>query len=104
MDYLYRPISYTPSRTKADSDGKIRMIMAHKDPGFHNWIDTCGFERGVLANRNQATDQITEFDTRVVKHADLARELPADSAKVTSEERTAQMQRRFYAISRRYMF
>jgi hypothetical protein len=104
MDYLYRPISYTPSRTRVDSDGRIRMVMAHKDPGFHNWIDTCGFEQGVLANRNQATDHITEFATRVVKHADLARELPADSARVAPEERTAQMQRRFYAISRRYMF
>ena len=27
MDYLYRPVSYTPSRTKVDSDGKVRLIF-----------------------------------------------------------------------------
>lgn len=25
MDYLYRPVSYTPSRTAVDSDGKVRL-------------------------------------------------------------------------------
>ena len=43
MDYLYRPVSYTPSRTKVDSDGKVRLILCHDDPGYHNWLDTQGF-------------------------------------------------------------
>ncbi len=46
MDYLYRPVSYTPSRTKTDRDGRIRLVIAHGDPGVHNWLDTQGFERG----------------------------------------------------------
>lgn len=104
MDYLYRPVSYTPSRTRIDSDGKIRMVMAHKDPGFHNWIDTSGLEQGMVVNRNQETDHITEFRTRVVKHAELERLMPADSARVTAEERIEQMRMRFHAILRRYLF
>ena len=103
MDFLYRPVSYTPSRTKVDSDGRIRLIMAHSDPGYHNWLDTCGFQRGMLANRNQGTDQITEFRTTVVKHAELDRHMPADAARITPEERSAQMLLRFHAIQRRYM-
>jgi hypothetical protein len=102
MDFLYRPVSYSPARTKTDSDGKIRMVLAHKDPGFHNWIDTQGFERGMLCNRNNFTGAKTEFRTKLVKHADLADVLPADSAKVTPEERTQQMLQRFHAIQRRY--
>ncbi len=102
MDYLYRPISYTPSRATADSDGKMRMVMAHSDPGFHNWIDTSGLNQGMLVNRNQGTDQITEFETKVVKHAELDRHMPADSARVSTEERAAQMRARFHAIQRRY--
>jgi hypothetical protein len=102
MDYLYRPVSYTPSRTKVDGDGKIRMVMAHKDPGFHNWIDTSGFERGFLVNRNQATDHITEFNTRVVKHAELDRQMPAHSPRVTAEERRQQLWARFNGIRLRY--
>ena len=104
MDYLYRPVSYTPSRTKVDGDGKIRMVMAHKDPGFNNWIDTSGFESGMLVNRNQGTDHITTFETQVVKHVDLPRYLPSDSARVTPEERLEQMRQRFHSILRRYCF
>ena len=52
MDYLYRPVSYTPSRTKVDGDGRIRLVMAHRDPGAHNWLDTQGFARGNLTYRH----------------------------------------------------
>jgi len=102
MDFLYRPVSYTPSRTSVDSDGKVRLVMAHADPGFHNWLDTSGFEQGITVNRNQATDFITEFRTRVVRYADLDREMPADSARVTPERRSEMMRERFHAIQRRY--
>jgi hypothetical protein len=44
MDFLYRPVSYTPSRASVDNDGKVGLILAHQDPGLHNWIDTQGFE------------------------------------------------------------
>ena len=103
MDYLYRPVSYTPSRTRIDSDGKIRLVMAHRDPGFHNWLDTSGLEQGIAVNRNQATDRITEFRTRVVKHADLDRIMPPDSARVTPDARSDMLRTRFRAIQRRYM-
>jgi hypothetical protein len=102
MEFLYRPISYSPARTKTDSDGKIRMVLAHKDPGFHNWIDTQGFERGMLCNRNNFTGQKTEFRTQLVKHDALADVLPADSARVTPEERSELMLLRFHSILRRY--
>ena len=101
MDYLYRPVSYSPARTKVDSDGKIRLILAHRDPGYHNWMDTQGFERGVVCNRNMLTDHYTEFHTRLVKLDDLPSVLPADSARVTAEQRTQQMWERFHSIQRR---
>jgi hypothetical protein len=103
MDYLYRPVSYSPARTRVDSDGIIRMILAPTDPGFHNWIDTQGFERGHLCNRNMLTDRMTEFHTMVVKQSELARHLPADTARSTPAERSQQMQQRFHSILRRYL-
>ncbi|TAL04276.1 MAG: DUF1214 domain-containing protein [Rhodospirillaceae bacterium] len=102
MDYLYRPVSYTPSRTTVDSDGKIRMILCHDDPGYHNWMDTQGFEKGHLANRNIFSDVGTVFRTQVVKRSELARVLPADTARVTPEERALQLRERFHAILQRY--
>ncbi|MBW8753219.1 MAG: DUF1214 domain-containing protein [Sphingomonadales bacterium] len=103
MDYLYRPVSYSPARVKADGDGKIRMVLAHRDPGFHNWIDTCGFAQGEICNRNMLTDQATEFRTTLVKHEALAAAMPPDSPRVTPEQRTGQMHERFHSITRRYL-
>jgi hypothetical protein len=104
MDYLYRPVSYSPARTKVDSDGKIRIVVAHSDPGFHNWMDTQGFEMGHIGARNNFTSEGTNYRCNVVKHADLDRHLPADTDRVTPEERRDQMLRRFHSILRRYNF
>ena len=52
MDYLYRPVSMTPSQARVDADGRIRLILAHDDPGYANWIDTQGFARGNLTYRH----------------------------------------------------
>jgi hypothetical protein len=102
MDYLYRPISYTPSRTKVDGDGRIRLILAHDDPGYHNWVDTQGFVRGNLSYRHLGGEGHTPLTTRLVKRADLAAALPADSARVSREERVEQLWSRFNGVRQRY--
>lgn len=102
MDFLYRPVSYTPSRTTVDGDGTVRVILAHTDPGVRNWMDTQGFERGNVTYRHMLEGAPVALRTRVVKHAALADVLPADTATATAEERTAQMWTRFTAIRQRY--
>lgn len=102
MDYLYRPVSLTPSRTTVDVDGKVRLILAHADPGYHNWLDTQGFRRGHLTYRSLLGSAPTAFSTRRVKTADLAGALPSASATVTPEQRSAQLKARFNGIRLRY--
>lgn len=102
MDYLYRPVSTTPSRASADSDGKVRLVLAHGDPGFHNWLDTQGFAEGGLTYRNLMTSAQTDLRTRLVKRANLGSALPEDSVRVTPDERRAQMLARFHGVRRRY--
>jgi Protein of unknown function (DUF1214) len=102
MDYLYRPVSYTPSRASVDGDGKVRLIMAHRDPGYHNWMDTQGFERGNVTYRHMLEGEPVPLGTAVVKHADLANALPSDTATVTEAERTTAMWLRFNGIRLRY--
>ncbi|HTU99086.1 MAG TPA: hypothetical protein VMF13_01000, partial [Luteitalea sp.] len=103
MDYLYRPVSYTPSRTKADRDGRIRLVMTQRDPGVHNWLDTQGFSRGNVTYRHMLEGQPAVLDTRVVKFDEVLGALPADTAKVSPAERSAAMWERFHAIRRRYV-
>jgi hypothetical protein len=102
MDYLYRPVSYTPSRTAVDGDGKVRLVLAHDDPGYHNWIDTQGFEQGNVTYRHMLEGAPADLHTRVVKRAHLAEALPSGTATVTAAERTAQMWARFNGIRQRF--
>jgi len=104
MDYLYRPVSYTPSRVKTDGDGRIRLVIAHSDPHVHNWLDTQGFTRGNLTYRHMLEGQPAVLNTRTVKHDELRSALPADTAMVSDAERTVAMWERFHGIRRRYVF
>jgi hypothetical protein len=104
MDYLYRPVSYTPSRTKVDNDGKVRLILSHDDPGYHNWVDTQGFVRGNITYRNLMSTASTRFRTQLVKRSQLATALPADTVKLSAEERAAQLHARFDSVRQRYSF
>jgi hypothetical protein len=100
MDYFYRSVSYTPSRARVDPDGKVRLVLSHDDCGYHNWLDTQGFELGNLTYRNMPGTTPTDLRTRLVKRAQLAAAMPADAVRATSAERTTQLLARFAAIRR----
>lgn len=102
MDYRYRPVSYTPSRTTVDRDGKVRLILSHDDCGYHNWLDTQGFARGNLTYRCFGSAPPTTFCTELIKRAALTAALPTDSKMTNGDQRLAQMHERFATISRRY--
>ena len=73
MDFLYRAVSYTPARTKVDTDDVVRLVLAHDDPGVHNWLDTQGFSNGNLTYRNLMSQNVATFRTRLVKRAERSR-------------------------------
>ncbi|KUI28082.1 DUF1214 domain-containing protein [Mycobacterium sp. GA-2829] len=102
MDYLYRPVSYTPSRTVTDADGTNRIVLAHDDPGYHNWLDTQGFRRGNVTYRHMLTGAPAALRTHIVARADLAEALPPHTATVTPQQRTEAMWARFNGVRSRH--
>lgn len=102
MDYLYRPVSYTPARTKVDGDGVVRLVIAHDDPGVHNWLDTQGFSNGNLTYRNLMSQNPARFRTRLVRRSELLDALPSDTAMVSADQRVQQMLERFHGVKLRY--
>lgn len=100
FDYLYRAVSYTPSRVELDSDGMVRLILCAKDPGYANWLDSCGFEQGNFAVRTLMSNTGPRIDTLVVNQANLASYLPDNSPRVTTLERQTRMLERFHGIQR----
>ena len=102
MDFLYRAVSYTPARTKVDTDDVVRLVLAHDDPGVHNWLDTQGFSNGNLTYRNLMSQNVARFRTRLVKRAEVLAALPPGTAMVSSGERMKQMADRYHSIKLRY--
>ena len=47
-DYRYRPGSLNRAQMKSDDQGRFRFVVAHRDPGVDNWLDTEGRGRGVV--------------------------------------------------------
>src|SRR5262249_34023624 len=47
-DFANRAVSRNRVQTKLERDGSFRMILAHRDPGRPNWIDTEGRPFGLV--------------------------------------------------------
>jgi hypothetical protein len=85
-----------------DSDGVVRLVIAHDDPGVHNWLDTQGFSNGNLTYRNLMSQNLARFRTRLVQRSELLDALPSDSVMVSEGERVQQMLDRYHSIKLRY--
>ena len=48
FDFNNRRISLNRKQTVLESDGSFRMVIAHRDPGVPNWLDTEGRPFGMV--------------------------------------------------------
>jgi hypothetical protein len=85
-----------------DSDGLVRVVLCGRDPGISNWLDTAGYSNGAMILRCVRTATAPTPATRVVTFGDIASALPADTARVTADERTANLERRRRAVHERF--
>jgi hypothetical protein len=74
-------------------DGVFRIVLSLQDPGVHNWLDTMGLHQGVVILRFAGAQSPVAPTARLVKLADVERELP-DARRVGSDERRAQIAQR----------
>jgi len=51
LDYRYFNICINKGSAKYNSDGGVKVIVTHKDPGLPNWIETCGHNEGTMCWR-----------------------------------------------------
>lgn len=51
LDYRYFTIAINKHTAIKNKDGKVRIIVAHSDPGLPNWIDTCSHNEGTMCLR-----------------------------------------------------
>ena len=66
FDFMHYHTHVNHETAVADDAGQVRIVVAGRDPGVPNWLDTAGHARGGLALRWVGADQIPEPSTRVV--------------------------------------
>ena len=48
LDYRYHRVSLNHTQVALEGDGTFRVVLAHRDPGVSNWIDTAGHREGIV--------------------------------------------------------
>jgi hypothetical protein len=102
IDYGNRQSSLNGYQAVVDDDGKVRVVVAHNDPGLANWLDTAEHSEGPIILRCVRTETAPVPITRVVPFDTLAEELPNDTRWVSPSERNAAIEIRRKAVSRRF--
>jgi len=74
LDYANRQVSRNRAQTTVEADGSFEVVLAHRDPGHPNWIDTEGRAFGLVFWRYMLPDgEIETPVARVVPFAQIAR-------------------------------
>jgi hypothetical protein len=99
-----RQVCLNGSQTAWNADGTAGFVIAARDPGVANWLDTAGLQEGFAIIRWQAVSpQLTAEglirDFRVVRLADIA--AMSGLARVTPQQRAATVSARAAAYDTR---
>lgn len=102
IDPSHRHSSLNGAQARKDADGKYRVVIAHRDPGVANWLDTAGHRRGNLTFRYVRTQDRPAATIRVAPLEEILAALPEDAPRVTPAQRAERIAGRARAYSRRY--
>jgi hypothetical protein len=102
IDYGNHQSSLNGFQAVADDDGQVRVVVAHEDPGVANWLDTAGHSEGPIILRCVRTETAPVPTTKVVPFDRLAEALPPGTRRFSPGERSAAIDVRRRAVSRRF--
>ena len=58
LDYRYHRVSLNHAQIVSERDGSWRLVVAHRDPGLPNWIETAGHREGIVFCRWLQADEL----------------------------------------------
>lgn len=101
-DLAHAQTSLNDTQAHTDSDGVVRAVVCHQDPGVPNWIDTEGRPVGMCIYRWVGASSMPVADAAVVPLAELRLHLPGGHPAVTPDERRLRMDARRRGVHRRF--
>ena len=106
LDFANHQSSLNAFQAHRDPDNVLRYVIAHRDPGVANWVDTTGQPEGYMTVRwaysEKPKDDWPWATARRVPFDGIARHLPPGTARVTAEQRRAAIAVRQEHVQRRY--
>ena len=107
LDFESYQSSLNAGQMEVLEDGVYRWVVAHKDPGVFNWLDTTGLKHGYLTVRYTYKEQPEKslWPTLTVKKVPLAgvgQYLPSDYKQITQQDREEAILMRHRHVQRRY--
>ena len=70
-DYRYLKVALNSAHTTLEKDGTFRIVLAHRDPGVPNWIETAGHRQGQICLRALLCREPLSITFRKVKLSEL---------------------------------
>ncbi|MBK9666224.1 MAG: hypothetical protein IPO61_10910 [Gammaproteobacteria bacterium] len=106
LDFSNYQSSLNGVQAHRDADNVIRYVIAHRDPGVHNWVDTTGQPEGYIGVRwaysKMPTENLPWSVVKKVPFNEVMQHLPADTRMVTPQERRHAIAIRQEHVQRRY--
>lgn len=104
FEYARRTGGFNHTQAFIGSDGRVRAVLADRDPGVPNWIDTDGRTEGLLTFRWfwAKGDNPPTPTTQVVPLDEVRSRYPADTPTVTPEARAETIRRHREHLSWRF--
>jgi hypothetical protein len=107
FDYANRITSLNGFQSERDADGAIRYVIAHRDPGVANWLDTTGHPEGYMAPRWAYFEKPPETQWPTIRATkvrvdEIRSHLPPGTRRVSPDERRRQIEIRQRHVQRRF--
>lgn len=71
LDYSHHKIHFNKYTAAYEADGSIKIVVAHRDPGHANWVETAGHNMGTLCWRWIGAQEHPPVNAKVVKFLEL---------------------------------
>ncbi len=91
LDFANRTVCLNNAQIAADPDGRIRLVVAHSDPGGQNWLDTEGRREALIAFHWVLSTTMPTPEDQIVPFAEIDRHLPDFVARANPQQRAAQV-------------
>lgn len=104
MDYRYRLCSTNCHHAELEEDGELIFVVSHQDTGVANWLDPSGHEEGYIALRWLNADSYPKPECLQLKLDQLDAHLPTNIARLSAEQRKAQLAARRRGVLKRFRY